>query len=44
MVRSDVDAPDLMQLLGSMCMSATLTPEQSERLLVMIEDGLRPQA
>ena len=43
-VRSDVDAPDLMQLLGSMCMSATLTPEQSGRLLVMIEDGLRPQA
>jgi AcrR family transcriptional regulator len=43
-VRSDVDAPDLMQLLGSMCMSATLTPDQSERLLMMIEDGLRPQA
>ena len=43
-VRSDVDAPDVMQLLGSMCMSATLTPDQSERLLVMIEDGLRPQA
>jgi AcrR family transcriptional regulator len=41
-VRSDVDAPDLMQLLGSMCMSATLTPDQSGRLLVMIEDGLRP--
>ncbi len=43
-VRTDVDAPDLMQLLGSMCMSATLTPDQSERLLVMIEDGLRPQS
>jgi AcrR family transcriptional regulator len=42
MVRTDIDAPDLMQLLGSMCMSATLTPEQSGRLLVMIEDGLRP--
>jgi AcrR family transcriptional regulator len=42
-VRRDVDAPDLMQLLGSMCMSATLTPDQSERLLMMIEDGLRPQ-
>jgi hypothetical protein len=26
-----------------MCMSATLTPDQSARLLVMIEDGLRPQ-
>jgi AcrR family transcriptional regulator len=41
-VRTDIDAPDLMQLLSSMCMSATLTPEQSGRLLVMIEDGLRP--
>ena len=44
MVRTDIDAPDLMQLLGSMCMSATLTPEQSGRLLLMIEDGLRPPA
>lgn len=43
-VRHDLDAPDLMQLLSSMCMSATLTPEQSTRLLVMIEDGLRPPA
>ena len=43
-VRTDVDAPDLMQLLGSMCMSVTLTPEQSGRLLVMIQDGLRPPA
>ncbi len=42
-VRTDLDGPDLMQLLGSMCMSATLTQEQSKRLLVMIEDGLRPQ-
>ncbi len=41
-VRTDIDGPDLMQLLGSMCMSATLTAEQSSRLLVMIEDGLRP--
>ena len=41
-VRTDLDGPDLMQLLGSMCMSATLTPEQSQRLLVMLEDGLRP--
>jgi AcrR family transcriptional regulator len=43
-VRRDLDAPDLMQLLSSMCMSATLTPDQSSRLLVMIEDGLRPPA
>jgi len=41
--RTDLDGPDLMQLLGSMCMSATLTPDQSGRLLVMIEDGLRPR-
>jgi hypothetical protein len=33
-----------MQLLSSMCMSATLTPDQSGRLLVMIQDGLRPPA
>jgi AcrR family transcriptional regulator len=43
-VRTDIDAPDLMQLLGSMCMSATLTPDQSGRLLLMIQDGLRPPA
>ncbi len=41
-VRDDLDGPDLMQLLGSMCMSATLTPEQSARLLVVIVDGLQP--
>lgn len=41
-VRKDLDGPDVMQLLGSMCMSATLTADQSARLLVVIEDGLRP--
>jgi AcrR family transcriptional regulator len=41
-VRTDLDGSDLMQLLGSMCMSVTLTEEQSQRLLGMIEDGLRP--
>jgi AcrR family transcriptional regulator len=41
-VRQDLDGPDLMQLLGSMCMSATLTVDQSSRLLVVILDGLRP--
>ena len=40
--RADLDAVDVMQLLASMCMSATLTSEQSARLLVVIEDGLRP--
>ncbi|MGD0879960.1 MAG: helix-turn-helix domain-containing protein [Acidimicrobiales bacterium] len=43
-VRDDLDGPDLMQLLGSMCLSATLTPAQSARLLVVILDGLRPPA
>jgi AcrR family transcriptional regulator len=43
-VRTDVDAPDLMQLLGSMCLSATLTADQSTRLLQMIIDGLRPNS
>jgi AcrR family transcriptional regulator len=41
-VRTDLDGSDLMQLLASMCMSASLKPGQSERLLVMIQDGLRP--
>jgi AcrR family transcriptional regulator len=40
--RADLDGADVMQLLASMCMSATLTSEQSARLLVVIEDGLRP--
>ena len=40
--RTDIDEGDVMQLIGSMCMSATLTPEQSARLLPVIEDGLRP--
>ena len=42
-VRTDVDGSDLMQLLGSMCMSVTLTQDQSQRLLGMIQDGLRPR-
>jgi AcrR family transcriptional regulator len=43
-VRTDLDESDVMQLIGSMCMSATLTPEQSARLLVVIRDGLRPHS
>jgi AcrR family transcriptional regulator len=43
-VRTDIEAPDLMQLLSSMCMSASLSADQSGRLLVMIQDGLRPPA
>ena len=42
-VRKDVDGADLMQLLGTMCMSATLTEEQGDRLLTVILDGLRHQ-
>jgi AcrR family transcriptional regulator len=41
--RDDIDGPDLMHLLSSMCMSAT-TPGQITRLLAIIEDGLRPSA
>jgi AcrR family transcriptional regulator len=41
LVRRDVDGADVMQLLGSMCTSATLTEGQIERLLVVVEDGLR---
>lgn len=40
--RVDIDGPDLMQLIGSMCLSATLNAPQSERLLSMILDGLKP--
>jgi AcrR family transcriptional regulator len=42
--RTDLDGPDLMQILGPMCTSATLTEAQGERLLGMILDGLRPPA
>jgi AcrR family transcriptional regulator len=40
--RTDVDGEDLMQLMSSMCMSATLGPDQGDRLLNMILDGLKP--
>ena len=43
LARDDVDAADVMQLIGSMCMSATLTEPQARRLLAMVLDGLRPQ-
>jgi AcrR family transcriptional regulator len=42
--RTDIDGDDLMQLVMPMCTNATLTPEQGERLLRMIQDGLRPPA
>jgi AcrR family transcriptional regulator len=40
--RSDISASDLIQLLGSMCMSVTLTGDQIGRLLRVIEDGIKP--
>ena len=40
--RGDIDGSDLMQILGPMCTSATLTEAQGSRLLAMILDGLRP--
>jgi AcrR family transcriptional regulator len=43
LARDDVDAGDVMQLLGTMCMSATLTEPQARRLLAMVLDGLRRQ-
>jgi len=39
--RDDVDAEDIMQLIGSMCLSATLREPQAWRLLAMVLDGLR---
>jgi AcrR family transcriptional regulator len=40
--RTDIDGNDLMQLVSPMCTSPTLAPDQGERLLAMILDGLRP--
>jgi AcrR family transcriptional regulator len=41
MARRDIDGDDLMVLLSTMCMSPTLTPDQGDRLLGMVLDGLR---
>ena len=41
-VRMDVSGADLMQLIGPMCTSATLSEGQGERLMAMVLDGLRP--
>jgi AcrR family transcriptional regulator len=41
LARTDIDGADLMQLISSMCISATLTREQANRLLPMVLDGLR---
>jgi AcrR family transcriptional regulator len=42
-IRTDVNGTDLMQLVAPMCTNATLTEDQSRRLLNMILDGLRQQ-
>jgi AcrR family transcriptional regulator len=39
--RTDVDGPDLMQLVGGVCTSPTLDRGQGERLLAVVLDGLR---
>jgi hypothetical protein len=43
-IRTDVNGSDLMQLVGPMCTNATLSEEQSMRLLTMILDGLQTQS
>lgn len=43
-VRADVEGEDVMQLLGPVCTSPTLSDEQMVRLLPMILDGLRAEA
>jgi AcrR family transcriptional regulator len=40
-IRADVDGADLMQLVAPMCTNASLTLDQSNRLLMVILDGLR---
>lgn len=43
-VRADLSGDEIYGLVGPMCMSATLTAEQCERLIAMILDGLRAPA
>ena len=40
-VRTDLDAVDLMQLVGGMCMARGGTLEQNQRLLGFVLDGIR---
>jgi AcrR family transcriptional regulator len=42
-MRTDVSGPDLMQLVGPMCTNATLSEDQSRRLLNTILDGLHKE-
>jgi AcrR family transcriptional regulator len=43
-VRDDIGGSDVMQLVGPVCTNASVDPEQAERLLRMILDGLRADA
>ena len=40
-IRTDVNGAELMQLVSPLCINATLSEDQSHRLLGMILDGLR---
>ena len=40
--RPDVDEADLVQLVAGMCLARNATPGQSERLLSVVLDGLKP--
>jgi len=42
-MRTDLDGSDLMQLVGPMCTNATLSEDQSMRLLRTILDGLHKE-
>lgn len=39
--RLDIDATDVMQLVGGMCMAKGATLEQNQRLLTFVLDGIR---
>ncbi len=43
-VRGDIEGKDVVQLLGPVCSSPTLTDEQALRLLPVVLDGLRANA
>lgn len=40
-IRADVDGSDVTQLVGPVCTNPGISPEQSQRLISMILDGLR---
>lgn len=42
--RTDIDGPDLIQLIQPMCVNSSVSVEQSERLMRMVLDGLKPSS